>query len=250
MTRDAIARRTNVPLEKINRAIEELEKPDSSSRSKTYGGARIVRLDDHRDWGWQIVNYLIYRDIASEEQRREKTRTRVHKHRQRKRLKECNAPVTPCTENNASNAMQKQRQMHKQKEKQREREDARARTHAREEIKQSQTEAVPSVEEVIAHGDSVGVPGEYCRQYFLKKEIKGTWKHQGRVVNWRVELGMWWEQDQVVWGERRAQGNGDGDGWGTAAAQAAELRGRLAMMPNMPEEEKTRLKERLAVLER
>ena len=34
---------------------------------------RIARLDEHREWGWLIVNYEEYRKIASEEQRREKT---------------------------------------------------------------------------------------------------------------------------------------------------------------------------------
>jgi hypothetical protein len=38
-------------------------------------------LDDHRDWGWFIVNYKHYRQIASEEQRREKTLARVKRHR-------------------------------------------------------------------------------------------------------------------------------------------------------------------------
>src|SRR5438045_3908715 len=57
MTREAIARRTNTPLDVVIRAIEHLELPDASSRSKEEGGARLKRLDDHRDWGWWIVNH-------------------------------------------------------------------------------------------------------------------------------------------------------------------------------------------------
>jgi len=81
MTHEAIARRTNRPIEVIRATIKELEQPDPLSRTPTCNGARIKRLDDHRDWGWLIVNYEYFRKIASEEQRREKTRLRVQRFR-------------------------------------------------------------------------------------------------------------------------------------------------------------------------
>ncbi len=83
MTHEAIARRTNRPIETIRRTILLLEGPDKCSRTPDYAGARIKRLDDHREWGWMIVNYDYFRQLASEEQRREKTLTRVHKHRRK-----------------------------------------------------------------------------------------------------------------------------------------------------------------------
>lgn len=91
-TPEALARRTNVPIEIIKKAIAVLESPDPRSRRSEAEGRRLVRLDDHRDWGWLIVNYKYYRDIASEEQRRAKTRERVSKYREKTR---CNAGVTP-----------------------------------------------------------------------------------------------------------------------------------------------------------
>lgn len=81
MTHDAISRRTNTPLEIVTRAIAELEKPDPQSRSDSEGGARLKRLDDHRTWGWWIVNHSRYRAISSDDQYREKTRVRVRKFR-------------------------------------------------------------------------------------------------------------------------------------------------------------------------
>lgn len=81
MTHQAIARRTNVPIETVCNAIEALESADDRSRSKECNGARIQRLDDHRNWGWFIVNYQRYRMMATEENRKEKTRDRVRKHR-------------------------------------------------------------------------------------------------------------------------------------------------------------------------
>lgn len=104
MTPEAIARRTNVPIEIILRALEELQKPDPKSRSTEDDGRRIRLIDEHRDWGWMIINHLKYREIASEEQRRSKTAERVARYRAR------NAPVTHV---NACNAMQKQRQKQK-----------------------------------------------------------------------------------------------------------------------------------------
>ena len=67
MTPTSIARRTNVPLETVLAAIPKLEAPDHSSRTPDQDGRRIARLDAHRDWGWQIVNYAKYRESASKE---------------------------------------------------------------------------------------------------------------------------------------------------------------------------------------
>jgi hypothetical protein len=115
MTHEAIARRTNVPLEIIKRGIAELEKPDARSRNPDHNGSRLVRVDPHRDWGWFIVNYEHYRAIASEEQRREKTLARVKRHREKnKSVTPCNAAVTAI---NAGNAMEKQKQRQKQRQK-------------------------------------------------------------------------------------------------------------------------------------
>jgi hypothetical protein len=70
MTHEAIARRTNVPIEIVRSAIAKLSMPDPRSRSPKEEGRRLVLLDDHRDWGWQIVNYEDYRNIRDEEGRR------------------------------------------------------------------------------------------------------------------------------------------------------------------------------------
>ena len=94
MTREAIARITNRPLEIIRSTIIELEGPDPMSRTPDSNGARIKRLDDHRDWGWVILNFDKFRQCATDEQRRVNTRERVRKHRESSRNGTCNAPVT------------------------------------------------------------------------------------------------------------------------------------------------------------
>lgn len=65
MTREAIARRTNVPLEIVAHGIEVLEAPDAGSRDPSEEGRRLIRLDDHRDWGWRVVNWCRYDAIRS-----------------------------------------------------------------------------------------------------------------------------------------------------------------------------------------
>lgn len=70
MTHEAIARRTNRPIEVIRSTIKALEEPDQRSRTPTHDGRRIVRLDDHRDWGWLIINYTKFSKIRTAEDRR------------------------------------------------------------------------------------------------------------------------------------------------------------------------------------
>ncbi len=116
MTHEAIARRTNRPLEIVRSTIAELEGPDPRSRTPDNDGRRIVRLDEHRDWGWMIVNYARFRATASEEQRRAKTaaRTRAYKARKHQQNSEGDAVVT---HGDAGDAMQKQKQRQKQMKK-------------------------------------------------------------------------------------------------------------------------------------
>ena len=71
MTPDAIHFRTGIPLEIIKDGILDLEKPDPQSRTPDKEGRRIERLDDHRDWGWRIVNHKYYRDLISKKDRQE-----------------------------------------------------------------------------------------------------------------------------------------------------------------------------------
>lgn len=94
MTHEAIARRTNRPLEIIRKTIEQLEGPDSMSRTADDEGRRLKRLDSHRSWGWVIINYERFRRYVTEDHRRAKTRERVRRYRQR--VTNGNIGETPC----------------------------------------------------------------------------------------------------------------------------------------------------------
>lgn len=99
-TPPALSRRTGIPLEIIEHGIEKLEQPDKYSRSADSDGRRIVLIDDHRPWGWLIVNYEHYRDIAKQSDRRENTKERVRRFREKQAQdtdsKEMKRHVTPC----------------------------------------------------------------------------------------------------------------------------------------------------------
>jgi hypothetical protein len=84
MTLEAIARRTNVPIEEVEKYIKELCQPDRKSRSKLHEGKRLIPLDCARDWGWKIVNYVHYRKIRDEEARRTYFRDAQRDYRKKK----------------------------------------------------------------------------------------------------------------------------------------------------------------------
>ena len=79
----AIAEEVGLTLEEVKEAIRDLEAPDIESRSPEEGGRRIVLLDEHRAWGWRIVNHAKYRAIRSEEDRREQNRLAQERFRNR-----------------------------------------------------------------------------------------------------------------------------------------------------------------------
>lgn len=77
ITPQAISARTSIPLEIITKGLQILSDPDPYSRTPGEDGKRIVPLDDHRPWGWRIVNYLKYRNLKSREQKLEADRVRA-----------------------------------------------------------------------------------------------------------------------------------------------------------------------------
>lgn len=88
MTPDAISRRINLPLNEVLPLLAELEKPDPQSHTPIEDGRRIVRLDEHRTWGWLIVNYQAYRLTRCAEERREYNRIAQAAHRAKKKAEE------------------------------------------------------------------------------------------------------------------------------------------------------------------
>lgn len=81
----SLSRRTGIPLDIIEHGIEKLEQPDPYSRTMDNEGRRIERLDEHRPWGWSIVNYEHYAALATRAEAREKARIRKRRQREKQR---------------------------------------------------------------------------------------------------------------------------------------------------------------------
>ncbi len=85
-TPEAIARRTNIPMDIVNDCLNKLSSPDPSSRTPTEDGRRLIPLSPDRSWGWVIVNYELYRDMRDEEARKSYHRNYMREKRESKRL--------------------------------------------------------------------------------------------------------------------------------------------------------------------
>ena len=108
----AIAEEVGLTLEQVKEALTELEAPDIESRSPESEGRRIVLLDGHRAWGWQIVNYVKYRAIKNEDDRREQNREAQA--RWREKNKQVSSDVSSVSR---GKPMQKQKHIQKKSEK-------------------------------------------------------------------------------------------------------------------------------------
>ena len=83
MTAEAISRRTGIPVEHIKAGIEILESTDPLSRSSEDDGRRIRRIEEHRPWGWFIVNHSKYRSLQDSDSVRAQNRERKQRQRER-----------------------------------------------------------------------------------------------------------------------------------------------------------------------
>lgn len=93
MTHGAISRRTGIPEEVVRAGIAYLESEDQNSGTPSEAGRRIIRLHDHRDWGWEIVNFTPYRKMQSKDRERELAAER----QRRKRDRDRHAPTVTVT---------------------------------------------------------------------------------------------------------------------------------------------------------
>lgn len=96
----AIADEVGLSVDEVKVAVENLESPDPESRSPEMDGRRLLRINDHRAWGWKIVNYGKYREIKNDEDRRKANREAQARWRERQKNKS-NVSIT-VTDSNES----------------------------------------------------------------------------------------------------------------------------------------------------
>ena len=83
MTPQAIAARTSIPLEIIAKGLKVLSEPDPYTRTPGEEGRRIVLMDEHRPWGWKLVNHGKYMRLRDAEQKRKADRDRIAEKRKK-----------------------------------------------------------------------------------------------------------------------------------------------------------------------
>lgn len=93
MTAASISARTSIPVEIIEAGLTHLEQPDPYTRTPGEDGRRIVRLDEHRPWGWRLVNYAKYRALRNMEQKKESDRERMRVKREEEKKNSKNSDV-------------------------------------------------------------------------------------------------------------------------------------------------------------
>lgn len=86
ITAESLSARTGIPFDIIERGLQQLEQPDGNSRTPDEEGRRIVRVSDHRNWGWRITNYLKYRDLRTTADRREYMKQYMRQRREQERV--------------------------------------------------------------------------------------------------------------------------------------------------------------------
>lgn len=84
MTPQAICAHTSIPIDIIEKGLLKLAEPDKWSRTPGEEGKRIVCIDEHRPWGWQIVNYLKYKHLKDSDEVREQNRVRAQRFRDKR----------------------------------------------------------------------------------------------------------------------------------------------------------------------
>jgi hypothetical protein len=77
-----IAHQARVPTEATRKAISVLESPDPDSRTPNHEGRRVEKTDG----GWQILNYVKYREARNADERREYLRKKQQEFRAKKKV--------------------------------------------------------------------------------------------------------------------------------------------------------------------
>jgi hypothetical protein len=79
-----LARRANVPLLGLKKALAVLESPDRFNSDDEFQGRRIERVPN----GWIVLKARAYRKLLTREIQREQTRVRVAEHRAKQKAKQ------------------------------------------------------------------------------------------------------------------------------------------------------------------
>lgn len=183
MTADAVSRRTTIPMEIIKIGIDALLQDDPDSRTPDENGKRIVPLVDGRSWGWRIVNYIHYRSLKREEDRREYHRKYYREKRSTNSTQLNTAqhaqPIQPIAEANAVN--RKERNI-------KERKVGSTFDTFLAQCKAKGEKAISDYKPIMDFTNKIGLPMDFtvlCWDEFKRRHSKGGLAEGKRYADWR-----------------------------------------------------------------
>ncbi len=179
----AIAEECGLSVDEVKAACQKLEAPDPESRSAEADGARIIRVDDHRAWGWRITNYAKYRAIRSEEDRR--IQNRDAKRREREKL----ANLNQCQPPSATVSHGQPRSAHAEAEAEEEvKEKSQSQSHDAD-VSGIQKSIFPTLQEVLTWAEMNCVPKECAEKWWLEHDSRGGCdRNLNPLTNWSSAL--------------------------------------------------------------
>lgn len=188
----AIADEVGLSEADVRKTLEMLESPDDESRSPEEQGRRIVRIDEHRAWGWRVVNYLKYRAIRNEEDRREQNRLAQERWRNKNKTS-VSQDKPSVSDGETDKPIQKQK--HKQKKENttqppnggRTRKVSLASIRAWAEATRAKGEKlIPDNDPVFAYAEQAGIPAEYLDLAWLAFRRRYAVQYPDkRYADWR-----------------------------------------------------------------
>lgn len=204
MTRMALARRFNLPLERLNRCIEKLEGPDPASRDPENGGRRLVRLSEHRDWGWRVLNWAKYEGIRN----RADVAARVARHREKQRAETGGSETPQPDAENAATGQPGGKTPHSSPESGSS--EASGKGDRKSGSKTGGRRNRPeSIEACVEQGKMLGIPELVSRRFYLYNDARAAEGMNGEVIwmtggednqvpvgNWVSMLKTWAEKER------------------------------------------------------
>lgn len=189
----AIARRLNMPTADFSRCLAVLMAPDRDSNSPELDGRRVVESEGER--GYRIVNYLTYRNIRSEEERREYMANYMKSYRARKHS------VNSVNSVNSGKLLLANTEAEAEANTEGDTEATATALEARAQEKCPvvlEPEAhIPTLAEVQAEAAMRGVTPETAQKFFDYYEGNSLWlnKHD-RLIKWQIKLVEWQAKDR------------------------------------------------------
>lgn len=199
----AISEEVGLSVDDVKAACSALEAPDPESRTNVAQGARIQRIDDHRAWGWKIVNYAKYRDIRNEEERRVQNRKAQERFREKVSAPVSNSKqpsASALTVSTVSNSKQPSAAViigqHPSAPSAHVDVDVYADTTTPDNklplgvsYAHDPRTIQPTMEEAMAHADRIAIPKDCAEKWWLETDARGWMDGRGQAIrNWQSSL--------------------------------------------------------------